>query len=96
MTLRIRLIGQQAFHYSYTLSHLENDRDVSAYPGGRRLSSHAQLVCFLMRQKGTPSKSDVTVVLGMRYCIVISFYAVHQPICDVTKQNELEPAFIDF
>ena len=25
----------------YTLSHLENDRDVSAYSGGRRLSSRA-------------------------------------------------------
>ena len=35
----------------YTLSHLENDRDVSAYSGGRRLSSRAQLVCFLTRSK---------------------------------------------
>ena len=36
---------------SYTLSHLENDRDVSAYSGGRRLTSRAQLVCFLTRLK---------------------------------------------
>ena len=35
----------------YTLSHLENDRDVSTYSGGRRLSSRAQLVCFLTRSK---------------------------------------------
>ena len=35
----------------YTLSHLENDRDVSAYYEGRRLSSRAQLVCFLTRSK---------------------------------------------
>ena len=35
----------------YTLSHLENDRDVSAYSGGRRLSCRAQLVCFLTRSK---------------------------------------------
>ena len=34
---------------SYTLSHLKNDRDVSVYSGGRRLSSRAQLVCFLQR-----------------------------------------------
>ena len=30
--------------FIYTLSHLENDRDVNAYSGGRRLSSRAQLV----------------------------------------------------
>ena len=36
---------------NYTLSHLENDRDVSAYSGGKRLSSRAQLVCFLTRSK---------------------------------------------
>ena len=35
----------------YTLSHLENDRDVSAYSGGRRLSTRAQLLCFLTRSK---------------------------------------------
>ena len=35
----------------YTLSHLENDRDVSAYSGGRRLTPRAQLVCFLTRSK---------------------------------------------
>ena len=35
----------------YTLSHPENDRDVSAYSGRRRLASHAQLVCFLTRSK---------------------------------------------
>ena len=34
-----------------TLSHLKNDRDVSAYSGGRRLSSHTQLVCFLTHSK---------------------------------------------
>ena len=33
----------------YTLSDLKNDRDVSAYSGGRRLSLCAQLVCFLTR-----------------------------------------------
>ena len=37
--------------FDYTLSHLENDRDVIAYSGGRRLSSCAQLVCFLTRSK---------------------------------------------
>ena len=36
---------------AYTLSHLDNDRDVSAYSGGRRWSSCAQLVCFLTRLK---------------------------------------------
>ena len=35
----------------YTLSHSENNRDVSAYSTQRRLSSRAQLVCFLMRSK---------------------------------------------
>ena len=35
----------------YTLFHLENDRDVSAYSRGRRLSSRAQLACFLTRSK---------------------------------------------
>ena len=35
----------------YTLSHPENDRDVSAYSSQRRLSSPAQLVCFLTRSK---------------------------------------------
>ena len=35
-----------AFQSSYTLSHLENDRDVSAHSGGRRWSSRAQLVGF--------------------------------------------------
>ena len=36
----------------YTRSHLENDRDVSVYPGGRHLSLRAQLVCFVTRSKG--------------------------------------------
>ena len=35
----------------YTLSRLKNDRDVSAYSGGRRSSSRAPLVCFLTRSK---------------------------------------------
>ena len=39
------------WQHHYTLSHLENDRDVSAYSGGRRLSSHAQLVCLLTRSR---------------------------------------------
>ena len=38
----------------YTLSHLVNDRDVSAYSGGRRLSSRTQLLCFLTRSKRNP------------------------------------------
>ena len=42
--------GQRKY-YLYTLSHFENDCDVSAYSGGRLLSSHAQLVCFLTRSK---------------------------------------------
>ena len=66
---------------NYTLSHLENDCDVSAYSGGRRLLSRAQLVCFLTRSKRLMHKgcvlqrvfldtlSDVTVVLGMRQSI---------------------------
>ena len=37
--------------FAYTLSNLENARDVSAYSEGRRLSSRAQLVCFLTRSK---------------------------------------------
>ena len=56
----------------YTLSHLANGRDVSEYSGGRRLSSRAQLVCFLTRSKRNTeidAISDVTVVLGMRQCI---------------------------
>ena len=35
-------IAQEDF--IYTLSHLENDRDVSAYSGRRRLSSRAKLM----------------------------------------------------
>ena len=53
---------------NYTLSHLENDRDVSAYSGGRRLSSRAQLVCILTRVS-LGALSDITVVLGMRQSI---------------------------
>ena len=41
--------SMSAFHY--TLSHPENNRDVSAYSRQRRLSSRAQLVCFLTRSK---------------------------------------------
>ena len=36
---------------NYTLYHLENDRNVSAYSGVRQLLSRAQLVCFLKRSK---------------------------------------------
>ena len=36
---------------NYTLSHLENECDVSAYSGGRLLSSRAQLVRFLTCSK---------------------------------------------
>ena len=36
---------------NYTLSHPEKDCDVSAYSIQRRLSSRAQLVCFLKRSK---------------------------------------------
>ena len=73
----------------YTLSHPENDRDVSARSRQRRLSSLAQLVCVFSRvQKGTPglthkgcvlhrvslgALSDVTVVLGMRQSIDFSY-----------------------
>ena len=68
----------------YTLSHLENDRDVSVYSGGRRLSSRAQTCVFSCIQKGTlglthkgcvlqcvslGALSDVRVVLGMRQSI---------------------------
>ena len=35
----------------YTLSHLENDCDVSAHSRGKRLSMRAQLVCILARSK---------------------------------------------
>ena len=67
------------------LSHVENDRDVSAYSERRRLLWCVQLACFLTcSQKGTPgfthkvcflqrvflgAASDVTVVLGMRQSI---------------------------
>ena len=40
-----------SIHHCYTLSHLENDRDVSAYSGWRRLSSRTQLVCYLTCSK---------------------------------------------
>ena len=39
------------FQNIYNLSHHENDRVVSAYSGWRRLSSCAQLVCYLTRSK---------------------------------------------
>ena len=38
-------------HFDYTLSQPENDRDVRAYSGGRRLSPCAQLVCYRTRSK---------------------------------------------
>ena len=65
----------------YTLSHLENDRDVSTYSGGKRLLLRAQLVCFVLAfKKNTVIDAQrmrlaarilVTVVLGMRQNIVI-------------------------
>ena len=48
---QVSVLAIKAFVWHYTLSHLEIDRDVSAYSGGRRLSSRAQLVCFLTRSK---------------------------------------------
>ena len=68
---------------TYSLSYLENDRDVSAYSGGKRLLSGAQLVCFLAHPKSIGIDAqrmhlaacilgvlkDVMVVLGMRQSI---------------------------
>ena len=45
------------------LSHLENDHDVSAYSGGRCLSSRAQLLCFSHVQKGIPGLTHKGCVL---------------------------------
>ena len=74
------LFQQFSMKHCYTLSQLENDLNVSAYSGGRRLSSRAQLVCFLTRSKRNTgidlqcvfldAISDVTVVLGMWPSIV--------------------------
>ena len=55
-------------HTHYTLSHhLENDRDVSTYSRGRRLSPRVQLVWFLhvfsRVQKGTPILTHTGCVL---------------------------------
>ena len=76
--------------WNYTLSHLENDRDVSAYSGGRPLSSRARNLCVFSRvQRRTPVLthrgcdlqrvslgvlSDVTVVRGMRQSVDILLY----------------------
>ena len=38
-------------HTCYTLSHRENDRDLSTHSRGRRLLSRAQLVCLLTSSK---------------------------------------------
>ena len=53
----------------YTLSHLENDHDVSAYSGERRLSSRAQLAGCVLQRVSLGALSGVTVVLGMRQSI---------------------------
>ena len=79
------MLFQELSNQYYTLSHLENDRDVSAYSGGRHLSLRARNLCvFSCVQKGTlglthkgcvlqrvslGALSDVTVILGMRHSI---------------------------
>ena len=71
-----------------TLSHLENDRDVSAYSGRKSLVIARETWCVFSRvQKGTlglthegcvlqrvslGALSDVTVVFGMRQSIGVS------------------------
>ena len=86
--MKVNRVGDTYFaniQIFYTLSHLENDRDVSAFQRKTRLSSRAQLVCvFSHVQNGTPklthkgcllqrvslgALSDVTVVLEMRQSI---------------------------
>ena len=75
---------------AYTLSHLENDRNVSEYSGWRRCHRGRNLCVFSRVQKGTPGLtykgcvlqrvfSDVTIVLGMRqsigFCMLIYYLA---------------------
>ena len=76
----VDIMNDNTLSTDYTLSHPENDRDVSAYSRQRCLSSQATYV-FSHVQKGTPglthkecvlqrvslgALSDVTVVLRMR------------------------------
>ena len=71
--------------YIYTLSHFENDRDISAYSRGRALYRVRNLCVFSCVQKGTPGlmhkgcvlqcvslgvASDVMVILGLKQSIV--------------------------
>ena len=50
-------LGKTIDHY--TLSHLENNRDISAYYGGRRLSTHTQLVCYLTAYKAFKKNTGI-------------------------------------
>ena len=83
LRIEMNLFNTTLYKLDYTLSHLENDRDVSAYSGERHLSSCAQLVCVshafkkeldhkgcILQRVFLDAISDVTVVLGMRQSIV--------------------------
>ena len=48
MVCLLKLCIWERWENCHTLSHLENDCDVSAYSGVRRLSSREQLVCFFL------------------------------------------------
>ena len=78
---------EMAFH-TYTLSHLENDQDVSTYSWGRRLSSRVQFVCFL-----TGSKRNTGIgawMMRLAACILVSAQWRHGCSRDETKYRYSE------
>ena len=95
--------------HGYTLSHLENDRDVSVYSRGRCLMLCALHVCYSHVQKRIPgfthkwcvlqrisigASSDVTVVLGMRQSIVCMGYGNCHSFHRVAQRMDLEKGIV--
>ena len=71
--------------YTYTLSHLEDDRDVSAYSRGRCLLSRAQLVCFLMHSKKE----------SWDWCLMTASCSVYQLPRSVTWDKVWDKVYMD-